>query len=323
MVRKPQTWQDADLSGQPVLVIGDRPRPRQLEAWVVDTRETAHGILRGVAERAIDDLTGRTPVTWQPEGGFEAEEEYLVLETDDLLEVVSSASAPVELAEASSLLNLLVNVSALEDLDGDRIRAGRFLFYAITFEQGDAGDPISFVRAWDPTAPLRAASSWFRWQGALEPAPPPDLGISDNVDLVMTSTEIAILRPSAFDRLFADIRMLLNDVPTMVKQLGRAMTGLKMTSAARKALQDVCATRPSYARRLRLLATSGYAAAITPAELRRVLRAHGETASDYLTNNRLDIGPDHVASLLDVAEGRWYTADFSKERRRADRYRTR
>lgn len=322
-MRDPQTWSEVDLSGQPLLVIGDRPRPRQLEGWVVDTRETTHGILRSVAEQAISDLAERTPTTWQPEGSFEAGEQYLVLDTGELLQVVAAGSAPVGLAEASALLSLLLDVPDLDDIDGDRIGEGRFRFYAITFEQGDAGETISFVRAMDPSAPLRAASAWFRWQGALEPAPAPDLAISDTVDLVVTGTEIAILRPSAFDALFADVRMLLNDVPAMVKQLGKAMTGLKMTAAARKALEVVCATKPSYARRLHLLATSEYAGSITPEALKRVLRHHGETPSHYLTRDQLDIGPDHVASLLDVAEGRWYTADFSKERRRADRYRTR
>jgi hypothetical protein len=323
-MRDPADWGEVDVSADPLLVVGERPRPRHLAGHVVDTRADAHGILRDVAERALEALTQAEPVAWEPEAAIEEGEQYFVLDAPDLLQAASRGSevAP-ELDEASDLLRLLLHLPDIEGIHPERLDVGRFLFYAIAFEEGDGGEPISFLRKWDPTSPLRGARAWFRFDGALEPAPSPDFVVQDQVDLVVTTSEIAILRPSAFNFLFSDIRTLLADVPRTVTRLSRRMRGLHMTSATRAALEEACRGKPSFARRLHLLAESDAVATITADSLRAVLRHHDEEPGDFLVRGELDISADQVPTLLDVAEGRWYSADFTGERRRADRYRRR
>jgi|SRR5664280_32488 len=325
-MRDSDAWRTVDISGPPVLVIGSRPRPKALQGWVIDTRDTAHGILRGVAQQALDDLAARDAVPWEPNMHAEIGEEYLSLDTSGLASSDCAAGGKTafdDITGASALLWLLLRVPDLENLDADQLAQGQFTFYAVTFESGDEGKSISFVRKSDPTAVLRRANAWFRFQGALEPAPPADLVVDSRVDLVVTGGEIAILNTVAFDGLFADIRSLLANVPMVVGKLRRTMTSLTMTHRAQRSLEEFCRTRPSFARRLNQLANSEVTDTITPATLRTVLRSHGEDPNDYLSGGKLDIGINQVRGLLDVAEGRWYAADFTGERRRADRYRSR
>jgi hypothetical protein len=50
------------------------------------------------------------------------------------------------------------------------------------------------------------------------------------------------------------------------------------------------------------------------------LRRHGQRAADFVKNGTLDIGAAQVGAFLDIAEGRWYEADFTNEPRRAARW---
>jgi hypothetical protein len=70
-------------------------------------------------------------------------------------------------------------------------------------------------------------------------ADPPDLALDDRADLVITSNQIAILNPAVFDRLFSDIRALLNDIPANVVSLESAYKQLPLSDESKKALEAV------------------------------------------------------------------------------------
>ena len=330
-MKEPGEWAQLDLGGDPILVVGRRPKPKTLEAYVVDLHDETFEIMRRIAQETITALTTRLREDWHPNASIEAGEQYLAIEVGNLPtpaprrhgatvdQGVDGAPHPTDprLADAAGLLRLVLAPGDLENLDPNEIAAGKFLFYAIVWEQGDAGRPIAFVSKYDPTTVLRKASAFFRFDGALRNADPPDFALDDRADLAITSEEIAVLSPPAFDQLFADIRALLNDVPANVATLRAALTQLPMTDASREAIEQFCATRPSLARRLQNFATSPDAASITPAKLRAVLRKHGQQPNEFVKNGILEIQPGQVGALLDVAEGRWYEADFTSEPRRA------
>ena len=330
-MKEPGAWAQLDLGGDPILVVGRRPKPKTLEAYVVDLHDETFETMRGIAQQTITALTTRLREDWHPNASIEPGEEYLAIEVENLPTPpaprrgaavdlgVDAAAQPRDprLVDAAGLLRLVLAPGELDNLDSDQLAAGKFLFYALVWEQADAGRPIAFVSKYDPTTVLRKASAFFRFDGTLRSADPPDFALDDRADLVITIEEIAVLSPPAFDQLFADIRALLNDVPANVAALRAALTQLPMTDASRRAIEQICATRPSLARRLQNFASSPDAAAITPANLRAVLRRHGQHPNEFVRNGILDIQPAHVGALLDVAEGRWYEADFTSEPRRA------
>jgi hypothetical protein len=321
--RPSESWGSLDLSGQPLLVLGWRPRPKRLEARVVDAQRNAHGVLRDIATAAVEDLTDRDPVPWTADAHVEQGEEYLVIETAGQLPAGTGTEPDPDLADASALLRLVLNPSDLDDLDLQHYDGAPFAFYAIVFEKADAGAPAAFIRAWDPTQLLRRASRWFRFENSLSLADPPDLALDDRVDLVATRSEVAVLRSVAFERLFADVRSALDDVPSVVGAIGSQFVQLPLTSASADAISTFCATRPSFAKRLRRLAQASHLPALDEVTFTSVLKQHGETPTDFIQNGEICIDEHQVRGFLDVLEGRWFTADFTSERRRADRFRPR
>jgi hypothetical protein len=340
-MRKPSEWSDLSLRGDPILVVGRRPKPRALEASVIDLDRDTFGTTRAIARETIHDLAERSVEEWHPNAHIEAGEQYLSVgvsglpppppprhpppggSSDDDGESGDdeSASSPYSpTADAAALLRLVLHPGDLENLEPGELPDGDFRFYALVWERGDDGDPVAFVSEYDPTYVLRRASSWFRFDGTLRSADAPDFALDDRADLVITEEEIAVLSTVAFDRLFSDIRALLNEVPKNVAALRRALQNLPMSDESAQAIEEVCAKKASLARRLQDFAASPAAAVLTPATLRGVLRRHGQDPTLFISRGTLRISPGEVGAFLDVAEGRWYEADFTNEPRRAARW---
>lgn len=334
-MKEPSDWAAVNTSGDPILVVGRRPRPKQLEGFVVDLDLDTHGIMRDIAATTIAALASRRRLDWHPDADMEPGEEYLTVGVADLpsaprrsrRENLGEAARPDQeappdqrLSEAADLLRLVLAPGELDNLHPGELADGNFRFYAIVWESADQDAPVAFVSEYDPTAILRKAHGFFRFDGTLRAADPPDFTLDHQADLIITRSEIAILNPAVFNRLFADIRALLNDVPSYTGALKRALKGLPMTAASELVIEQVCSTRPSYARRLQNLAASPGAASITANSLRRVLKRHRQDPRDFLRSGLLEIGPAQVPVVLDVAEGRWYEADFTGEPRRAARW---
>ncbi|MHB8449083.1 MAG: hypothetical protein ACYDAQ_01210 [Mycobacteriales bacterium] len=327
-MKQPSDWANLDLAGDPILIVGRRPKPRVLEGYVLDLHSETFPTMRAIAQTTTEALHDRQPLAWHPNADMIIGEQYLAVDVTDLpTKPPSSEPSPTEdsvaappLADAADLIRLVLAPGELDNLDPAALASERFRFYAIVWEQADAGQPSAFVSEYDPTTVLKKASSYFRYDGTLRSTATPDFALDDRADLIITTTDIAILNPAAFDRLFADIRALLNDVPTYVMALKTAMTSLSMSAATEAAIAEVCAKKPSFARQLQNLSTSPHTASITAHSLRTVLKRHGQTPADFLTKDALTIDAAHVSTFLDVAEGRWYEADFTSEPRRAARW---
>lgn len=312
---------DLDLAGEPVLVVGWRPKAKKLAAAAVDLNEDTFDIAREIANQTLYYWQGCAQVNWHPDANVEEGEEILVLPAEELPATHPDEHAgDPQLAETAQLLSLVLFPGRLETLEPGQLADGRFRFCAVVWEDGLDGRPVAIVAEHDPTFVLRRASHWFRFEGTLKATTPPDFTLPSRGDLIVTEEEIFIHNPATFDRLFSDVRALLNDVPAATAALQASMARLPMTEATAHALEEVCGTRPSLARRLQRLANHPVAQKITADELRPVVEKHGEDATDYLTEDALDLAPHKVRAWLDLVEGRWYEADFSNEPRRAAKW---
>lgn len=330
-MKEPGSWGDLELGGDPILIVGRRPKPRTLEGYVVDLHAETFPTMRDIATTTASQLPGREPLPWHPNADMEPGEQYLTIDVSDLPKRPAQGdqadgdgdAALPPLADAAELIRLVLAPGELDNLNPSDLAEQRFRFYAVTWETADQGQPVAFVSEYDPTTVLKKASSYFRYDGTLRNADAPDFALDDRADMIITPTEIAILNPTTFDRLFSDIRALLNNVPAYTTVLKTAMSGLSMTPATEEAINRACSTRTSYARRLQNLSTSSGAANIDPGALRDVLKRHGQTPADFITKGSLDIDERQVGTFLDVAEGRWYEADFTGDPRRAARWSSR
>jgi len=332
-MKRPADWRTLDLSGDPVLVVGRRRPPRGLKGFVVDLHTETFGTMREIAQATTAELAGRTRHKWHPNAIAEPGEQYLSVSVDELparvgrrrrVATESQHSSPPpsdpRLAQAADLLREVLDPGRLDNIDPDGLGSEHLLFYGLSWQRGDDGKPVAFVSKYDPTTVLRKASHFFRFAGTLRSADAPDFALNDRADLVITTEEVAILSESAFDHLFSDIRGMLNDVPANAASLKVALTHLPMSAESQSALIDICSRKPSLARRLQNFAASASAAAVTPNALTTVLKKHGQAPKDFISNGTLEIGPEQAEIFLDVAEGRWYEADFTAEPRRAARW---
>jgi len=332
-MKRPADWPALDVSGDPLLVVGRRRPPRGLKGFVVDLHKETFETMREIAQATTTELAGRTRHKWHPNAIAEPGEQYLSISVNELparpqrrrvategQDPSSSPASDPRLAQAADLLHEVLDPGRLDNIDPDDLDSEHLLFYALCWQRGDDGKPLAFVSKYDPTTVLRKASHFFRFAGTLRSADAPDFALNDRADLVITNEEVAILNESAFDHLFSDIRGMLNEVPANAASLKAALTGLPMSVDSENALIDICTRKPSLARRLQNFAASPSAAAITPKALTTVLKRHGQAPKDFINNGTLEIKPAQAEIFLDVAEGRWYEADFTAEPRRAARW---
>jgi hypothetical protein len=225
--------------------------------------------------------------------------------------------------EIADLLRLVANPDDLPAVSAGQLRDGEFAFYSICIPQ-PTGEVITIVRAVSPTRSLRRAAFFGRFAGSLRRVERPDLQLEDSVDLVITGDEIAVMNRGNFDRLFSDLDAVALAVPGHVLAVQTAMPQLPFAPGTADTLTALCQRLPSLAKRLAALANSPALATLTPSALRDALASHGENSGHWLDQaDSLTLTEERAKEFLDLVEGRWWTSDFSAERRRADRFRKR
>lgn len=326
-MRAPEEWGDIDVDGDPVLVVGWRPKPRRLQAAAVAVGIEAFSTMRELARETLAALTARVREEWHPDAHVEPGEEYLALDVTDL---PSTPSRPEptdsegreppddpQLAEAAEFLRIVLRPGDLGEVEPSELSERRFNFYALVWEDGNDGNPVAFADQYDPTSVFRNASRWFRDAGTLQPAETPAMALPFRAGLVVTHDELAVLNATSFERLFSDVRALLNDVPASAGALAAALPHLALSDGSRAAFAQVCSARPRLALRLQRLPLNPALDAMTPDRLHAVLPTRGLDPDDFLDGDELDIGAEQVRAFLDLAEQRWYDADFTGDPRRA------
>jgi len=321
-MRSGQEWFGVDINGDPRLVIGWRPSRRVLTGARIELHQDTFIDLRLVASAALHRLAASTPVPYTHEAQPEAGEEYLRRALTHLQR--SPRSATSEQTEVADLVQVVGHCDELDVVSANALADGDFAFYAICYPQDDSNETVAFVRALNPTRVLKKAAFVGRFAGSLRRVETPDLVLDSEIDLVLTGDELAILRRSAYDRLFADLDELAAAVPTNIIQLIQAMPLLPMADESLAVLTALGSELSSVARRLELLSGDDGLAEISPASLRAALEHHGEASHEWFNgSDELLLDRARAKNFLDVVEGRWWTSDFQRERRRADRFRKR
>ena len=347
-MRDGDAWMAVSTEQAPRLVLGWRPRPRRLMGARVEVHDDAADGLREVVAGALAQLASLSPVKFGPTVLAEPGEEYLRLPIGELPPRAPNRRPPLrapapqqgapstdvnrqdpaappheEASELADLLRLVGAPDELETISAGQLQDGDFAFYGICFPQHD-GELVTAIRGMSPTRTLRRGAFFGRFAGSLRRAERPDLLLEGAVDLVITGDEVAILNRTTFDRLFSDLDAVALAVPGAVAAVAVAMPNLQLTPGASQTLTDLCMRLPSLAKRLSALADSAGLDALSPDTLRSALKNHGEDPGPWLDeDDNLVLTEDRARQFLDVAEGRWWTSDFSGERRRADRYRPR
>lgn len=346
-MRDKEQWTNSvDLEVDPVLLVGWRPRARQLDGAIVELHEDTFADLRAVARDSLNDLARMEPIAYSDAVLPVLGEEYLRRALEDLpvkAPEVSRGSADKatetsrvgssapeaeegqdeEAERVADLLRLVKGLGELEFVSAGQLADGDFAFYGVCFPQPD-GEMIAFIRGINPTRVLSRAAFFGRFQGALRRSERPDLLLEGQVDLVITGDELAIIRRSTYDRLFADLEELASAVPSDVQALSTTFPKLDFAPGSAEALQNLCVRLSSLAKRVHRLAARTDLAGLNAETLKSRLREHGEDPSHWFDQaNSLTLTEDRARQFLDVVEGRWWTADFTDERRRADAYRRR
>lgn len=324
-MRSGNSWLAVETNFAPRLIVGWRPRPRELAAALVELHEDTFDDLRLVAQEALETLATADAIPFEHEALPEEREEYIRRSITDL----PSANVPDSDSDDSGndgsagLIKIVKECDQLPGISAGQLSEGDFAFYGIAYSQTDS-EMVGFIRAISPIRAMRKAAFWGRFSGSLRRVEKPDLMLDSEVDIVVTADELAILRRSAYDRLFSDLDELAAAVPQNVSALAEAMPLLGLTDDAKEVLNGLGTELRSVAKRLNRLHTVEGLSSLTPTSLREALQRHGEDSLPWFNEaDELTLDRARAKEFIDLVEGRWWTSDFQQERRRADRFRRR
>ncbi|MFN6554745.1 hypothetical protein ACP6C3_30480 [Mycolicibacterium septicum] len=324
-MRNGEDWLGIGTDSDPQLIVGWRPRARQLTGGRIDLHADTFEDLRAVVHDAMAYLASAEAIDFGHEVLPVAGEEYIRREIVDLPAVhrAEPEEGGDDQDDSADLVRLIADCEGLTDITAGQLADGNFALYGIVFRQ-PSGEMIGCVRAINPARTLKKAAFWGRFAGSLRRTQKPDLMLESEVDLVVTGSELAIIRRSAYDRLFSDLDELAAEVPANVAGFDVAMPELPFAEGTAEAIVELGTALSSVAKRLNRLPSQPGISAMTPSSLREVLAKHGEDPAEWFDHeDKLVLDRRRAKEFLDIAEGRWWTADFQQERRRADKFRAR
>lgn len=313
-------WLALTLAPGAELIVGWRPRRSRLDASAIELSQGVAREMRALCRAELDHLPG---LIRRPYGGspyIELGEEYLAVPIAEL----ASAAAPahgMDADEAADLSDLqrLVMTSGLPSLSPTDLREGRYLFYAVICTEQGTGQRIGFVRQSDPHRVAKAGGLMTAFgQEGLRRFEDPVFVFEAGFDLIISPEEVAVLRLEAFNRMFADLNTLAMAAPANARTI-TSLVG-RVAPAAVEALARAAAARPSLARRLQRLATTGAVPSVTPGDLSKAMLKHDLDPARLVTGDEITFPQDQAAVFLDLIEQLYYETDFTSEHRRSDRY---
>lgn len=167
--------------------------------------------LRAVGENTAAELPDRTARTYEPHAHLEGQEEYFRVPIGDLPTHALSNDA----ASTASLLAATRDPDNLPRITPTNLGNYRFLFYGVVFST-TSGGTVTFIKKEDPTRAAASVKLSMIGGTRLRRADPPALMLKEDIDLVVTETEVLVLRKTPFEHLFNDVRVALQDVSTNV-----------------------------------------------------------------------------------------------------------
>jgi hypothetical protein len=313
-------WPALTLAPGAELIVGWRPSRARLDANAIELSQDVADEMQAMCRDELDHLAG---LVRRPYGGsphIEPGEEYLAVPITELASTAAPVH-PVDTEEAADLSDLqrLVTTPGLPSLSPADLRDGRYLFYAVICTERTTRRRIGFVRQSDPHRIARAGrlTALFGQEG-LHRLEDPVFVFEAGFDLIISPDEVAVLRLEAFNRMFADLNTLALAAPANARKIADIVG--QVAPGAVEALARAAAARPSLARRLQRLASTGAVPSVTPGDLSKAMLKHELDPAWLVTGGEITFPQEHAMVFLDLIEQLYYETDFTREHRRSDRY---
>ncbi|MFI6464504.1 hypothetical protein [Streptomyces sp. NPDC050538] len=296
----------------------------QARRAVLDSKtfEDLVGVCRGIVGQMCSP--GYEEIPYHAHWHVDRERTYSRIALDEIPQRPATEEEGSELVP-SRLLGLMENANDLSLLAKQDIEKTNLLFFAITFRR--RGRRVAFVRKTDPKRALKKGLIQLRFVPKLTTVRNPDLVLEEVVDLIVTNDEVYVLSSQAYEQLLSDVPVAAHEVPIYLASVERELgAGIPLAADSRTALEKVCQSRPSAAKRLRELPNrlqkiqldSGEK--LDAAKLEKIIKRHKPQIS-LVDGGGLAFGEDGVNDFFDLLEGRWFTDDLGRrEKRRALKY---
>lgn len=311
-------WQAMDLGGKPRMLVARRTSSKRFDARQAELHADLFDDVREICRAALAELDRRDAKPYAPFAAASSDD-YLEIDVSGVPRRVDHRKKTSAPSEPAALLRLIDGVDAQPSLDASDLRTSTPTMYAFVFETLEGY--VGFVRNASPRRKLKPGYRFLRFENVLRRIDPPDLAIDDEIDLVVTSSHIAILSQTAFNTLLGDVGVAFTQVPANTKIVIAALGKcLPLTPGSSSALLERCGRRVIDAKRLNHIASErGSAlAGLGKSGLMKMLNARG--LDGVVKRGKLDIDADSVADFLDAIEGRLFNDDITGEERRADAY---
>lgn len=312
-------WPALRLAPGAELIVGWRPRRSRLDASAIELSQDVAREMQTLCRTELDHLPG---LIRRPYGGspyIEPGEEYLAVPIAELASPAPAHTADADEAADLSDLQRLVTNPGLPSLSPTGLRDGHYLFYAVICTEQGTGQRIGFVRQSDPHRVAKAGGLMTAFgQEGLRRLEDPVFVFEAGFDLIVSPDEVAVLRLEAFNRMFADLNTLATAAPANARTIADIVG--RVAPAAVEALARAAAARPSLARRLQRLATTGAVPSVTPGDLSKAMLKHDLDPARLVAGDEINFPQEQAAVFLDLIEQLYYETDFTGEHRRSDRY---
>ncbi|MEV1291507.1 hypothetical protein [Pseudonocardia sp. NPDC049635] len=322
---EPTDWTRLDLADEVTLVLGFRPRPgsKNLTAGRVEIKKDLADALLQACRRWLLELQTKTRVPYDSDLHLDPGE-YLRTTVSELTQrsTISNELADEESDQGTELYSILSTAFDSDDWYTAPELRRNFLFYAIVVRR-KSGGTVAFVKQSSPQRVAKAGGWMTIFSDTLSEVDRPVFVLEPDVDIVVSGEEIAVLRPLAFERLFADLELSKELIPEHVNvitssiscgdDLGDQLALITSRKVrARRLLRDISSF------------TADQWAARTNEKIREVISRRQLEPDDFFDETgRLAVEGEQVVTLLEVLASRYYTSDFDEEEMRADKVRRR
>ena len=322
-------WNTLKLTGDPILVVGLRPKTKIL-GYRVTVDKNLHPDLRKIADDALAIVKNRTAIDYTPYVG-PSENEYLKLAPTTLTITktrTNPSGATSQKQQTARLLEIIQKADTLPPLGAKELtrQLDDFVLQAVCLRSGT--DVVGFVtkgnagRAISPSAITLGSDANDRFKKIRRP----EVILDGDTHAILAPAEIAILNVTQFQFLVGDIGLVQEYAAGQVQVISQSFQsrGVPLNAATAAALTARAKDSVQLAKRL-----DAFNERILVLDVSKITNGRGFTQqglkkADFVNGKgEIQCDDDRVIELLDALEGRYFDDGFSDEHRRADRFRPR
>lgn len=300
---------EIDTSGDITLVLGQRTA--SVRGHRVRMHNDVSAELRAICEATLDKFADRQPVAYTDDLDIDRENQYLEVPIESMTSHKPEslrgkrvpADTPRQMVEVDpASLKVLTEASSHGLLDARQIGKKSFLFYAAVVGD-DPHDRVAFVSHWNPYK-AALSSRLLTWFGdGLHRVEGPLLAFQTDFDMVITSDTVAVLNPTAFEKVFRDIDAMRDRIPTWSAAVSDALPVDEVTAAV---INEACATSARIAKQARGIYERGIDKKFTPAELCDEMARQGLDVDRMIKNGKLILDRSDVPEVLKLIDEKLY-----------------